>query len=283
MKKILLLGAMFMAFVSLSNAQIKTPPASPLCKINQEVGLIRVDVEYSRPSAKGRRIYGELVPFGQMWRTGANASTKITLSDDASIGGVAVKKGTYAIYATPGEKDWTIIIYKNTEFWGVPGDQFKEEDVAAKFTSSAYALRDYVETLTLTFANLRNNGADLELNWENTRVVIPITVDTDGKVMSTIKSTMDGPAAGDYYSAARYYYEEKKDLAKALEWVDKSLEKGGEKFWILRLKGNILSDLGRYKDAVATFEKSTALAVKEGNTDYPRMNEKSIADAKKRM
>ncbi|MFM7153051.1 MAG: dihydrolipoamide dehydrogenase, partial [Bacteroidota bacterium] len=118
---------------------------------------------------------------------------------------------------------------------------------------------------------------------ENTRVVIPITVDTDGKVMSTIKSTMDGPAAGDYYSAARYYYEEKKDLAKALEWVDKSLEKGGEKFWILRLKGSILSDLGRYKDAVATFEKSTALAVKEGNTDYPRMNEKSIADAKKRM
>ncbi|MFM7155378.1 MAG: DUF2911 domain-containing protein, partial [Bacteroidota bacterium] len=182
MKKILLLGAMFMAFVSLSNAQIKTPPASPLCKINQEVGLIKVDVEYSRPSAKGRRIYGELVPFGQMWRTGANASTKITLSDDATIGGVAVKKGTYAIYATPGEKDWTIIIYKNTEFWGVPGDQFKEEDVAAKFTSSAYALRDYVETLTLTFANLRNNGADLELNWENTRVVIPITVDTDGKV-----------------------------------------------------------------------------------------------------
>jgi hypothetical protein len=119
MKKILLLGAMFMAFVSLSNAQIKTPPASPLCKINQEVGLIKVDVEYSRPSAKGRRIFGELVPFGQMWRTGANASTKITLSDDAMIGGVAVKKGTYAIYATPAEKDWTIIIYKNTEFWGV--------------------------------------------------------------------------------------------------------------------------------------------------------------------
>lgn len=112
MKKILLLSAMFMAFVSLSNAQIKTPPASPLCKINQEVGLIKVDVEYSRPSAKGRRIFGELVPFGQMWRTGANASTKITLSDDAMIGGVAVKKGTYAIYATPGEKDWTIIIYK---------------------------------------------------------------------------------------------------------------------------------------------------------------------------
>lgn len=283
MKKLLVLNALFLAFAFSATAQIKTPQPSPVCKVSQEIGLIKVDVDYSRPSAKGRKVFGDLVPFGQLWRTGANASTKITFSDDALVGGVSVKKGTYALYTIPGEKDWTIIIYKNTSFWGAPdAKDYKDEDVAAKFTASSISLRDLVETFTLDFGNLRNNGGDLELAWEYTKVIIPITVDTDAKVMATIKTTMDGPAANDYYGAARYYYEEKKDMAQALVWVDKSLEKGGDKFWILRLKANILGELGRYKDAIATAEKSTELAKKEGNADYPRMNDKSIMEWSKK-
>ena len=133
MKKLLVLNALFLAFAFTATAQIKTPQPSPVCKVSQEIGLIKVDVDYSRPSAKGRKVFGDLVPFGQLWRTGANSSTKITFSDDALVGGVSVKKGTYALYTIPGEKDWTIVIYKNTSYWGAPdAKDYKEEEVAAK-------------------------------------------------------------------------------------------------------------------------------------------------------
>jgi len=283
MKKIFLLPTLLLAFFATANAQIKTPAPSPGCKITQDVGLIKVDVEYSRPSAKGRKIFGDLVPMGELWRTGANGSTKVTFSDDASVGGIAIKKGTYALYTIPGDKDWTIIFYKDISIWGAPdAADFKEQDVAAKFSATAFPLRDQVESFTLNFNNLTNNSANLELSWENTKVLIPFSADTDGKVMAAIKTTMNGPSANDFYASARYYYEEKKDMAQALSWVDKALENGGDKFWILRLKANILGELARYKEAIMTAEKSTELAKKEGNADYPRMNDKSIMEWSKK-
>jgi hypothetical protein len=280
MKRILFLTALLAAFAT-ANAQIKTPAPSPGSKITQDVGLIKVEVEYSRPSAKGRKVFGDLVPFGELWRTGANNSTKVMFSDDAKVGGIALPKGTYALYTVPGEKEWSVVFYKNTTFWGTPEPKdFKEEDVAARVKVPVLPLRDMVESFSMGFNNLRNNGADLEISWEYTKIAVPITVDTDGKVMSAIKSTMEGPGADSYYASARYYFEEKKDMAQALAWVDQSLAKGGDKFWILRLKANILAELGRYKDAIMTAEKSTELAKKEGNADYPRMNDKSIMDWK---
>ncbi len=245
---------------------------------------MNMDVEYSRPSAKGRKIFGDLVPFGEMWRTGANASTKVTFSEKAMAGNISLEKGTYALYTIPEKTTWTIIFYKNTSIWGAPQPKdFKEEDVAARFSVPAQSLSSKVETFTIEIANLRNDGADLEVMWENTKVIIPIKMDTDSKVMADIQSTMAGPKPGDYYAAARYYYEEKKDMKQALEWVNASLEKGGDKFWILRLKANIQAELKMYKDAIATAAKSTELAKADGNTDYPRMNDESIADWKKKM
>ncbi len=282
MKKILFLTVLLAVFAT-ANAQIKTPAPSPTGKISQDIGLIKVDIEYSRPSAKGRKIFGDLVPFGTMWRTGANASTKVTVSDDVKVGGMPLPKGTYALYTIPGEKEWTIIFYKNTTFWGAPEPKdFKEEDVQARFTVSSIPIRDLVETFTLNINNLRNSGGDLEIIWEYTKVLIPISTDTDNKVLKSIETTMAGPGAGDFNAAARYYYEEKKDMAQALVWVDKALEKGGDKYWILRLKANILSELGRYKEAIMAAEKSTELAKKDGNEDYPRMNDKSIAEWSKK-
>ncbi len=282
MKKILFLTVLLAVFAT-ANAQIKTPAPSPTGKISQDIGLIKVDIEYSRPSAKGRKIFGDLVPFGTMWRTGANASTKVTVSDDVKVGGMPLPKGTYALYTIPGEKEWTIIFYKNTTFWGAPEPKdFKEEDVQARFTVSSIPIRDLVETFTLNINNLRNSGGDLEIIWEYTKVLIPISTDTDNKVLKSIETTMAGPGAGDFNVAARYYYEEKKDMAQALVWVDKALEKGGDKYWILRLKANILSELGRYKEAIMAAEKSTELAKKDGNEDYPRMNDKSIAEWSKK-
>lgn len=285
MKRSIILSTLTLLLTaSVAFAQIKTPPASPTGKISQTVGLINMDVDYSRPSAKGRKVFGDLVPFGEMWRTGANASTKVTFSDKATVAGISLDKGTYALYTIPEKTNWTIIFYKNTSYWGVPQPKdFKEEDVAARFSVPVQNLSSKVETFTIEIGNLRNDGADLEVMWENAKVVIPVKVDTDSKVMADIDGTMAGPKAGDYYAAARYYYEEKKDMKKALDWVNLSLEKGGDKFWILRLKANIQAELKMYKDAIATAQKSTELAKADGNTDYPRMNEESIAEWKKKM
>jgi Protein of unknown function (DUF2911) len=283
MKKAIYLIA-FLLVGTLANAQLKTPAPSPVAKISQEVGLGKVEIEYSRPSAKGRKIFGDLVRFGEMWRTGANASTKITFSDDVMVnnGTVKLPKGTYALYTVPNKDKWQVIFYKNTSYWGTPNENFKEDEVAARYDVTPARVTEPVETLTMGTDNLRNNGADIFLSWENTKVVIPFSVDTDAKVMADIKTQMEGPSANTYYAAARYYYEEKKDMKQALEWVNKSLEKGGEKFWILRMKALIMGELGMFKDAIATAEKSTELAKKEGNADYPAMNEKSIADWKKK-
>lgn len=280
MKKLLSLCTFAVLLTFSVNAQIKTPQPSPLAKISQEVGLSKVDVEYSRPSAKGRKIFGELVPFGEMWRTGANASTKVTFGDDVKIGGTTVPKGTYALYVTPNMKEWSVIFYKNTSFWGAPGKDFNEADVAAKVNVPVVTLAENVESFTINVDNLRNSSFDLVIEWEKTRVSVPVSMDTDTKVMADIKSQMEGPSASTYYQSARYYYEEKKDMNMALAWVQMALDKGGEKFWIVRQKALILAELGRYKDAIATAERSTELAKAEGNGDYPRMNDKSIAEWK---
>lgn len=284
MKSTILTAITLFSTTLIGFAQIKTPAPSPTGKLSQDVGLIKIEVEYSRPSAKGRKIFGDLVPFGELWRTGANASTKVTFSDKVQTSNISLDKGTYALYTIPGNKEWTIIFYKNTSYWGIPEPKdFKEDEVAARFNVPAQSTANKVETFTIEIGNLRNDGADLELSWENTRVVIPITSDTDSKVMADIKSTMEGPNANAYYSAARYYYEEKKDMKQALEWVNASLEKGGDKFWILRLKANIQAELGMYKDAITTANKSTELAKVDGNADYPRMNEKSIGEWTKKL
>lgn len=268
------------AFSIPAYAQIKTPQPSPTATVKQDVGLGSMEVVYSRPSAKGRKIFGELVPFNELWRTGANGSTKVTFTDDVKVGGVALPKGTYALYTTPGAKEWSIVFYKNTKFGGTPGKDYLESDVAAKFNVPVMPLRDMVETFTIGFSNLRNNGADLDICWEMTKVVVPIVMDVDTKVMSDIKNQMAGPSGDTYYTAARYYYEEKKDPKQALEWVNKALSMNGEKFWMLRLKANIQAENGQYKDAIMTAERSTELAKADGNSDYVRMNDKSIGEWK---
>ncbi|MCB9353718.1 MAG: DUF2911 domain-containing protein [Saprospiraceae bacterium] len=284
MKKLSFFTALLMLAASVpAFSQIKTPAPSPGSKVSQDVGLIQVEVEYSRPGAKGRKIFGDLVPFGALWRTGANASTKVNFSDDATVGGVKLPKGKYALYTVPGEKEWSIVFYKNTSYWGAPEPKdFKEEEVAARFNAPVVMLKDRVETFTIGFNNLKNDGADMEISWENTKVVVPIGVDTDAKVTAAIKSTMEGPSAGDYWAAGRYYYEEKKDMKQALEWVNKAMEKGGEKFWMLRMKSLIQAEMGQHKEAIATAEKSMEMAKTEGNNDYVRMNEKSIAEWKEK-
>lgn len=275
-----LLFLLFAFMVVRLSAQIETPAASPTGTISQRVGLTDIKIEYSRPSVKGRVIFGELVPFDQVWRTGANASTKITIGDNATIGGNEIKKGTYALYTIPGKRDWTIIFNKNTEHWGA--EDYKQEEDAFRLTVKPTSLSDKVETFTIEIGNITSSSADISLMWDNTKVTFTITLDTDSKVMESINSKMAGPSSGDYYAAARYYFDTKKDLKKALEWVNKSIELGGDKYWIVRQKALIQAALGDYAGAIASAELSLTMAKKDDNAEYVRMNQKSIDEWRKK-
>lgn len=270
---LLLIGSALMA-------QIKTPASSPSSKITQTVGLTEVTIEYNRPSAKGRTIFGDLVPYGKMWRTGANASTKIGFSEDVTVEGKALKAGTYALYTMPGENEWEIVLYKNTTFWGLPSE-WNADDEAARFKVKPVRLNDAVESMTMDIANLSSEGAQIRLSWEKTMVPMNLTVNTDATVMKSIERVMGGPTASDYFAAGRYMFESGKDKNVALEYVQMA-NKQDAKFWTVRTEALILADLGRTKEAIAAATRSRDLAHQAGNEDYVRMNEKSIAEWSKK-
>jgi hypothetical protein len=272
--KLLVLGG-FLFLFSAAQAQIKTPAASQGAKLETTVGLTSITLDYSRPSKSGRKIYGELVPFDAMWRTGANKNSMITFSDDVMIGGTQVKSGTYAIFTKPGKDSWVVYFYSDTENWGTP-EKWDDTKVAAKVMATPQTVTT-TETFTLNIANVTNESCHLEILWDNVNVPVKIEVPTDKKVSAAITQVMAGPSAGDYYNSARYYREAKKDLKQALTWMNKSIEMGNDKFWVLRQKSLIEADLGDYKAAIATANSSLAKAKEAGNNDYIKMNMDSIA------
>ena len=274
MKKYLLTTVFLCFCMIMAHAQVKTPAASPLCKVEQSVGMTDISIEYSRPSAKDRTIFGDLVPFDKKWRTGANRATKIKFSTDVNIGGVDVKAGQYALYSMPGASSWTMFLYTDTSGGGVPSD-WDDAKVAAKF-NVAPSKSNMVETMLININNLRNDGATIDLCWENTVVSMPLKVPSDDIVMESIEKTMAGPSAGDYYNAARYYRESGKDLNKALEWMNKSLDMNGERFWTLRQKALLLADMGKMDKAIEVAKRSIELAKEAGNDGYVKSNTESI-------
>ena len=262
---------------------IQMPSPSPSSKVEQAVGLSTVTVDYSRPSAKGRTIFGDLVPYDKVWRTGANGSTDITFSDDVMLEGNKVPAGKYALYTIPGKNEWTIILHKNTELWGDGGADYKPEQDQVRFKVKPQQNPRKTETFLIDFANVTNNSADVELLWDN--VVVPFTIETDvdSQVMSQIQQQVvngTNVEPGVYASAANYYYNTDKDLQQALTWIKKANEKDA-KFYNLHTQAKIQAKMKNYKDAIKTAEKSMELAQKEGNQDYVALNQKAIADWKK--
>lgn len=281
MKKPIVLFLFLALATTMTQAQIQTPAASPGAKIEQKIGLTDVSVEYSRPSKKGRVVFGDVVPFDVVWRTGANSATKITFSEDVVFGGAEVKKGSYAMLTKPGKKTWSIMLYPhNSTNWS----SYTESDVQPVTVMTDAIMMPSgqdVESFMIGFDNLTNHGADLFLLWEKTYVPVAIKVGTDKAVEASIAKVMGGPSAGDYYAAANYYYTEKKDLKQALSWINTSIEKGNEKYWVLRTKSLIQADLGDKKGAIETATKSLDMAKKDEDSAYIKMNEASIAEWKK--
>jgi len=277
MKKLLIALAIILApFVA--EAQIKTPQASPKGYIKQTVGLTDVEVTYSRPGARGRAVFGNLVPFGKLWRTGANENTIINFGDDVVIDGKTLKKGKYAIYTIPKIESWEVIFYLSTDNWGLP-ENWNEAYVALKTTVKENALPTPVETFTIGINGLEQSSAYLEMAWENSHVALKFEVPTAKLATASIQKTLAGPTWNDYYAASQYLFQSNGNMISAREYVDKALELSTEKpYYLTRLKSLIQAKQGDKAGAIETAKVSLAAAEAANNQDYVKMNKDSISE-----
>ncbi|KEO74017.1 hypothetical protein EL17_07650 [Anditalea andensis] len=266
-----------MMLTNLSLAQqIQMPQASPQATLVQKVGLTDVKVEYSRPSTKDRKIFGELVPYGQVWRTGANAATIVTFSTDVKVEGKDVPQGSYALYSIPEKNEWTFILSKNTKLWGATG--YDAEEDLIRFQVKPGKTGSKYETMEISFVDMTDTGASLSTKWENTSAKFRIETEVDPIVMKQIQDMVidteaDNP--GLYYQAADYYFKNGKDLNQALVWINKSVDED-PKFWTMHLKAKIEERLGKKKEAIASANKSMEMAREAKNMDYVGLNERLI-------
>jgi len=272
--------------VNLSFSQINTPRVSPASEVEQMVGLTEIEIEYSRPSMRGREVFGNLVPFGKVWRTGADNSTKISFDTDVIISGKTIQSGTYSIFSIPNKESWEIILYSEVELWGVPRDWSENKIVfSSMFDVKKLKKSNTVETFTISFNDLTNNDVNMSISWENTSVDIKIEVPTRSMVESDINKVLsDNPKSSDYYAAAVFYRQENINLDKALEWMNKAIEMNeSPRFWQYRQQSLIMAANDKFADAVDAAKKSLNLAIEADNQDYIKMNRESIAEWSKKL
>ncbi len=278
MKNIVVL--LLSAICLMSQAQVLTPAASTAATLTNVVGLTEVKVEYSRPKAKGRKIFGAtadfLTPYGKLWRTAANTGSKVTFSDDVKFGGVDVPKGTYLLLTIPGAAEWTVILYKDVAMGGNTDDYNQSKD-QARVTVKSEKLTEKIETFTIEISDLAENNktANLQIMWENTSVKVPLTVDFDAKVMKSIEANTK-VSPNNYFQSAVYYLENGKDLKQALVWVNSAIEANTttpNAFWMVYQKARIQKALNDKVGAMASSKLSWEEATKAKNVDYVKMNE----------
>jgi hypothetical protein len=269
------------SLINNSNAQqIRMPAASPLCEFKQTVGLTDITIVYSRPSVKGRVIFGDLVPYDKLWRTGANMATAITFSEDVKIEGQDLPAGTYSLFSIPGKTEWTFIFNSVADQPGAANYDESKDVLRVKVQSGIFP-GDGIETMMIGIDGIRNDHAYLYLGWENTIAGVKVKVNTDAAVMADIERAMNPSSdAGKYWAAANYYFETDRDLSKALEWIDKSIELGNNRFWVVHVKAKIQQKMGECSAAIATAEASKKMAKEAGNNDYVALNDKLIASCK---
>jgi len=279
--KNLITGTLLFA-CSIFQAQIKTPAPSPGATIEQKIGLTDVSITYSRPHKRDREIFGSLVPFDKMWRTGANKNTIITTSDILIFGNDTLKAGSYSIFTIPKKDAWTILFYGDTENWGIP-ENWEDKEVMVKTTAKAGSLSQVKQSFTIGFNDVQMDGAELTMSWDKTVVTVPFKTATKERVTASIKKVMNGPAAEDYYKAADYYLSQKTNIKTALNYINKALDLKKEKpFWYLRRKALIQAELKDYKGAIETAKLSMTAAKKANYESYVKSNQLSIDEWSKK-
>lgn len=269
---------LFLCTVGTLQAQVQSPQPSPSTTLKQVVGLTQFEVNYSRPSMRDRRIFGDLVPFGKLWRTGANKNTTIKFDDTIIFGGQEVNPGEYALFTIPNEGEWEVFLYSNTENWGTPS-KWNEEEIVAKTTVKVSKISEEVESFTIDFNHFTKNNAHLIIKWESTAAHILIEVPTDRKVMASIEMAMKDPKPADYFNAAVFFLETNRDINKAKTWVDKAMEMREDKpYWMLRQQSLIYAKAGETNSAIQLAKESLNAAEEAGNADYVKMNKASLKE-----
>lgn len=278
MKKIFL-SALMLSSLMLAEAQtVRTPQPSTTSTVKQEFGLSTIELSYSRPNMKGRKIFGDLVPFNnQVWRTGANGATTLTFGDEVIIGGTKIPAGKYGLLTIPGASEWTIIITKQTDVTS-PAAYDQTKDVV-RLKATPQQMPFTIESFTIMFSDVKPSSIAVGMMWDKTYVEFPITADIDSKVMAQIDNAMNKDNKP-YFQAAMYYMDNGKDLNKANEWFDKAIAQNPTAFWVYHQKANCLAKLGKKSEAIATANKSIELAKAAKNDDYVALNNKLLATLK---
>ena len=264
MKKTLILSAMFC--YGFMTAQIKTPQPSPTASITQKVGVSNISVEYSRPGAKEREIFGGLVSYEKMWRTGANKATKIIFDENCVFGGAKIKKGSYSLFTIPGKKEWTVVLNENTELWGV-GEYDKEKQVCS-IVAKVIETKDFTESFTIDFGNFKSFSAIMSLKWANTKIDIKLeSLAAKELEKQFLELLTKGPSAKDFYNGAKFFADNTSEYDMALEWINTAIEKRPDAFWMKFHKARILKKIGNNKQSISVAEEVISLA-KEKEDDY---------------
>lgn len=278
MKRLSLLTLTFL-FCASAFAQLKMPAPSPLSTVTQAVGMAEISVKYSRPSAKGRKVYGDLVPFDKVWRTGANRPTKIKFDDEILFEGNKVPAGEYTLVTIPTATEWTIILNKDSK--GNGAFSYLEADDVVRFKAKVQKSTATTETFTINFANITDNTAQIEILWENTAVRFKIENEIVSKIEKQITAQLNPTKdAGTYSQIAGYYLDTNQKMPEALELITKSTDLA-PRYWTLHTKAKIQAKMGKNTEAIETCQKSIELAKKDGDEGYVKMNEKLIEQIKK--
>jgi tetratricopeptide (TPR) repeat protein len=276
--KSLITGYTFISLAFTSFAQVETPELSPRCTFTQSVGLTDIAVDYSRPSKRNRIVFGNVVPYNEIWRLGANKNSTIDVSDDLYFGSDTLSKGAYALFAFPGEQSWELVFYKETSNWGTP-DTWDESKVACRLKSNVISLSSPLETMTISIADIGTKSATLNISWDQVSVSYAFELNTESQVVKSIESVMSGPSSSDYYKSAKYYLVEGLDAEKALVWINQAIElRGPSAYWMTRVQAELYASLGKYPEAIEAAKRSLEAAKKSDSARYMDMNEKSIIE-----
>ena len=277
MKKIMLTLSAAFCLLQVNQAQLKTPAPSPAATVKQEFALSSVELSYSRPAKRDRNIFGDLVPYGKVWRTGANAATTITFGEDVEFGGKPVPAGKYGLLSIPGASEWTIILSKQLDVTSPAA--YKQDQDVVRVTAKPERLPFSLESLMIGFGDIHPTSMSLEIVWDNIAVLVPIKANIDSKVMAQIQE-LEKTDKFPYFQAAMYYMESGKDLNKALGWMNKAAEQSPKAFWIHHQRAALLAKLGKKADAITAANKSIELAKEAKNDDYVVLNQKLLATLK---
>lgn len=287
MKTLLFIVTLYITTISWS--QLEHPKASPFSTVVQNVGLSKISIEYSRPAAQGRHIFGPdssglpgLVPYGRIWRVGANESTKITFDTDVSVMGNTILKGTYALYAYPFDQEWEIVFHKNITHWGDGRLEYDASEDALRVTVTPIKVLNFQENFTISFDALTHNSVDMIWHWATTKITVPIGVNTEEVMQQQIRQKLQNdPTAQTYYEIARYYLEQGIHLSVALDYVNQALKVGGETYYFYRVKSELQAALGFYRQAVLSATTSQNISESLGKDEFVRMNQRNIRNWKK--